>query len=70
MTRGGVRTEKLWYNYEPDKRFWSTFAGKNFTHRQQIKRKADRWANNYKKMSPDERRAVLSALLQMEAEPA
>jgi len=64
MTRGGVRTEKLWYNYEPARSYWATFAGRNYTHRQQIKRKAQRWANNYKKMSAGERRAILSALLQ------
>lgn len=68
MTRGGVRTEKLWYNYQPDSVFWATFAGRDFTHRQQIKRKAIRWAKNYKAMPPSERRAVLAAILQVDAE--
>lgn len=66
MTRGGVRTEKLWFNYEPDARYWSGLAGRNFTHRQQIRRKAQRWASNYRKMPPEERQAVLSAMLQTE----
>jgi len=63
MTRGGVRTEKLWMNYEPEAAHWATFAGKNFTDRQRIKRKADRWAENYKKLSAQERLAILATLL-------
>ena len=66
MTRGGVRTEKLWFNYEPDARYWSGLAGRNFTHRQQIRRKAQRWAGNFRKMPPEERQAVLAAMLQTE----
>lgn len=63
MTRGGVRTEKLWFNFEPSSRHWATFAGKNFTDRQRIKRKAERWAKNYRALPDDEKTAVLSALL-------
>lgn len=63
MTRGGVRTEQLWFNYAPDSAYWSTYAGKDFTDRQRIKRKAQRWANNFANLPPDERQAVLSALL-------
>ena len=62
MTRGGPRTEKLWMNFEGGA-FWSSFAGKNFTDRQRIKRKADRWAANYRSLSSGERLAVLSSLL-------
>lgn len=65
MTRGGVRTEKLWFNYELDSTYWTAFAGKDFTNRQQIKRKAQRWANNYKKMPSHERLAVMAALLEV-----
>ena len=63
MTRGGVRTEKLWFNFEPGSRHWATFAGKNFTDRQRIKRKAERWAKNYRALPDDEKTAVLSAIL-------
>jgi site-specific DNA-adenine methylase len=66
MTRGGVRTEKLWMNYEPDAAHWASFAGVNFTDRQRIKRKANRWANNYKQQSPGERLAILAAILEVE----
>lgn len=69
MTRGGVRTEKLWMNYEADSAHWATFAGENFTDRQRIKRKAQRWANNYRALDASERLAVLSAIMEVDASP-
>jgi site-specific DNA-adenine methylase len=63
MTRGGVRTEKVWCNFPAGAVHWASFAGRNFTHRQQIKRKAARWAAKYAKLPPAERTAVLAALL-------
>lgn len=64
MTRGGVRTECLWLSFsEGLKPHWHDYAGLNFTDRQRIKRKAERWANNYASMPPGEQSAVLSALL-------
>lgn len=63
MTRGGVRTEKIWMNFEQKESHWHTFAGQNFTDRQRIKRKAQRWARNYAKLPPAERIAVMNALL-------
>lgn len=63
MTRGGPRTEKLWLNYTASAVHWATFAGVDFTDRQRIKRKAARWAANYRALSLGERLAVLSALL-------
>src|SRR5258708_5483927 len=68
MTRGGPRTEQLWYNFEPRAVQWCTFAGRGFTDRQRIKRKAARWAQNFRRMPPAERTAVLAAILQ--ADPA
>ena len=44
MNQAGVRTEKLWFNFTPERLFWAGYAGKNFTDRQRIKRKADSWA--------------------------
>lgn len=64
MTRGGVRTEKLWMNYEPHSAYWAAFAGKDFTDRQRIKRKAERWASNFRDLPPGERTAILAALLE------
>ncbi len=63
MTRGGVRTECLWFNYEPNQCHWASYAGVNFTDRQRIKRKAQRWAEKYRRLSAHERIAVLSALM-------
>ena len=63
MTRGGVRTETVWCNFMPGEQHYHTYAGKNFTDRQRIKRKADRWAKKYEAMPQPERQAVLAALL-------
>jgi hypothetical protein len=70
MNQAGVRTEKLWLNFTPDRVFWPSFAGKNFTDRQRIKRKAASWAERYQAMPAPERLAVLSALMAVEAEGA
>lgn len=66
MTRGGVRTEQLWFNYAPDAAYWSTYAGKDFIDRQRIKRKAKRWADNYAALPAAEKLAILSAILASE----
>jgi site-specific DNA-adenine methylase len=68
MTRGGVRTEKLWFNYRPDRVHWASYAGRNFTDRQRIKRKAARWATRYEGLPRAERLAVLAAMMAVEAE--
>lgn len=68
MTHGGVRTEKLWFNFEPGSAHWSTFAGENRTERQRIKRKAARWAAGWAKLPPAERQAVLAAILEAAGE--
>ena len=68
MNQGGVRTEKLWFNFTIDRRHWVSFAGKNFTHRQCIKRKGENWGRRYKEMPRDERLVVLAAIMEAEAE--
>jgi len=67
MTRGGPRTEKLWYNYDIDRVNWIAYAGKNFTDRQRIKRKAERWAKNYQALPKAERLTLLAAIMAVEA---
>ncbi|QNM98679.1 DNA adenine methylase [Chitinimonas koreensis] len=67
MTRGGPRTEKLWMSFDPAAAHWATYAGRDFTDRQRIKRKAARWAADYAKLPAAERVAVLAALLQADA---
>ncbi len=63
MNHNGVRTEKLWFNFTPNKTHWSSYAGKNFTDRQRIKRKAESWGNRYQNMPANERLAVLAAIM-------
>lgn len=69
MTRGGPRTEQLWFNFPAGDVAWASFAGRDFTDRQRIKRKAARWAANYRRLSAGERLAVLAALLAEQAIP-
>ncbi len=70
MNQGGVRTEKLWFNFTLDRTYWVNYAGKNFTDRQRIKRKAQRWADNYQSLPNAERLAILSAIMSIEAREA
>lgn len=67
MNQAGVRTEKLWFNFTPDRMHWPAYAGRNFTHRQSIKRKAQSWGRRYQAMPPAERLAVLSSIMAVEA---
>lgn len=67
MNQGGVRTEKLWFNFTPDRVHWPRYAGKNFTDRQRIKRKAESWGRRYEALPRAERLAVLSSIMAVEA---
>jgi len=49
MTRYGVRTEKLLFNYEPNGVYRSTFSCKSFSDRQKFKRRKKRWGDNFEK---------------------
>ena len=42
-TQAQVRTEVVWFNFAPDRVHWASYAGRNFTDRQRIKRKAANW---------------------------
>ena len=68
MNQGGVRTEKLWINFTIDRVHWASFAGKNFTDRQRIKRKAASWGRRYERLPHGERVAVLAAMMAVEAQ--
>jgi len=70
MNRAGVRTEKLWFNFTVDRVHWASYAGKNFTDRQRIKRKSANWARRYQALPPAERLAVLAAMMAVEAREA
>ena len=68
MNHAGAVTEKVWFNFEPDRVHWASLAGRNFTHRQTVKRKAAGWGRRYRAMPPAERLAVLAAIMAVEAE--
>ncbi len=68
MNQGGVRTEKVWLNFTVDRVHWASHAGKNFTDRQRIKRKAANWGRRYEELARGERVAVLAAMMAVEAE--
>ena len=62
-----MATEKVWMNFPAGPVHWPSYAGHNFTQRQTIKRKAERWARRYRDMPPDQRLAVLSAIMAVES---
>jgi len=66
MNQGGVRTEKLWFNFSLERVHWVRYAGKNHTDRQRIKRKAQSWARRYRALPPGERLAILAAVMAAE----
>jgi site-specific DNA-adenine methylase len=69
MNQAGVRTEKVWFNFVIDRVHWVRYAGKNFTDRQRLRRKADSWTERYRAMPRAERLAVLAGLMAVEAGP-
>ena len=68
MNHAGVRTECVWMNFPADRLHWARYAGKNFTDRQRIKRKAENWGRRYAALPVGERLAVLGAMMAVEAE--
>lgn len=70
MNQGGVRTEKLWFNFTVDRVHWVSYAGKNFTDRQRVKRKAANWGKRYQALPRAERLAVLAAMMAVEVREA
>lgn len=67
MTRGGVRTEKIWMNYPEGRAYSHTFAGKDYNDRYRIKRKAKRWKDKFAALPPAERLAIMVALNEVDA---
>lgn len=67
MTRGGVRTEKIWMNYGEGRAYSHAFAGKDYNDRSRIKRKVERWRAKYEALPPAERLAIMIALNEVDA---
>ena len=68
MNQGGVRTEKVWFNFRLERVHWARYTVKNHTDRQRIKRKAENWGRRYRALPAGERLAVLAAVMAVEAE--
>ncbi len=64
MTRGGVRTEKLWMNYDINEHdlHQTNFLGKDFGDRQRIKRKVCRLSNKINNLPRHEKQAIVERL--------
>jgi len=62
-TRQGTATEYLYTNYTPGNVLHEyTYIGKNFTDRQRIKRKIDRYIEKLDAIPEQERNAIISAI--------
>ncbi|MFK8832483.1 DNA adenine methylase [Klebsiella michiganensis] len=68
MTRGGVRTEKIWMNYPEGAAYSHAFAGKDYNDRYRIKRKARRWKNKFAALPAAERLAIMQALCEADGD--
>ena len=68
MNQAGAVTERVWCNFTPGVPHWHSHAGRDFTDRQRIKRKAESWARRYAVMPPGEQLAVLAAMMATHAE--
>lgn len=66
MTRGGVRTEKVWMNYPEGRAYSHTFAGRDYNDRYRIKRKAQRWKQKLAALPHAERLAIMVALCEID----
>ena len=63
MTRGGMATEWLWFNYpQPTALHDYRYVGENYRDRQRIKRKKASWTGKLRKMPFMERQALLSVM--------
>lgn len=63
-TRNGMRTERIYMNYpEPTELQDYRYIGKDYTRRQQIKRKVQRLIDKLDAMTEHERNAILTAVI-------
>jgi len=67
MTRGGLRTESIWMNYQaPAVIADYDYVGKDFRERERIKRKIHRWVQRLQQLPVLERAALLAAMRDLE----
>ncbi|WP_419630831.1 hypothetical protein, partial [Thiolapillus sp.] len=53
--------------FHPDRVHWASSAGRNFTDRQRIRRRAANWGKNCRALPRAEHLAVLAAMMAVEA---
>lgn len=56
-----MQSEPIWVDLHPREIHYHTYAGKDFTDRQPIKRTDERWTARYRKLHAGERQAVMVA---------
>ncbi len=67
MSRGGPRTEVIWFNYpEPKVLHEVTHVGENKDMRQRLRRKTERLLSRLKQLPDQERQFILTALQQFD----
>ncbi len=65
-TRGGPKTERVWFNYKPPQRLHdSRFLGDDRRERERIARRKRNWRNQLEDVDPLERQAILDELLRI-----
>lgn len=70
-TRGGMRREVVWFNFEPPAELHDPrYVGDNYRERERIKRKRERWRRRFAAMSAGERQTIMEALLSVAPDPA
>jgi site-specific DNA-adenine methylase len=63
VTQAGLRTESVWFNFEPPNQLHdAAFLGATFRDRQSIKRRNERLVHRFARMSPIERYHALQLL--------
>lgn len=65
ISHTGPRVEAIWANFRPNELHDYRYVGRDFRERQRINRKKNRWCNKLKSLPPDERHALMSALLKL-----
>lgn len=59
MSRGGPKTEVLWWNYDLKLKHDTQFTGSNKTERQAIARKVNRWKNKFRGLPVEQQHVIL-----------
>jgi len=65
QTHAGITTETAWMNYQPPTHApYAPEPGQGYRQREAMRKQRKRWTQKFAKMPPDQRQAILNALLQ------